>query len=186
MNKICDLVILSFRPWVIALCLLWLWSKSTYIKSLWTSSQVELWVWASCGQSYQLCLLYIWEDVQARKRSLPPAGCEHLYLLYVFSRIYIPLASHLAIMDLVLIIWLAFPVSILLRTTWFPQVGVWLSVPASLLPLWVIAVSFEFEENMQYQNKEMSEMSKRLLRLQKLEVLFQTHCNLWGRKSTKN
>lgn len=81
-------------------------------------------------------------------------------------------------MDLVLIIWLVFPVSILLRTTWFPQVGVWLSVPASLLPLWVIAVSFEFEENMQYQNKEMSEMNKRLLRLQKLEVLFQTHCNL--------
>ena len=43
-----------------------------------------------------------------------------------FSRIYIPLASHLAIMDLVLIICLVFPVSILLRTTWFPQVGVWL------------------------------------------------------------
>ena len=77
-------------------------------------------------------------------------------------------------MDLVLIIWLAFPVSILLRTTWFPQVGVWLSVPASLLPLWVIAVSFEFEENMQYQNKELSEMNKRLLRIQNLEVLFQT------------
>ena len=83
MNKICELVILSFRPWVIALCLLWLWSKSTYIKSLWTSSQVELWVWASCGQSYQLCLLYIWEDVQARKRSLtrnPACWCLDLGL----------------------------------------------------------------------------------------------------------
>lgn len=62
----------------------------------------------------------------------------------------------------------------MLRTIWFPQVGVWLSVPVSLLPLWVAAVSFEFEENMQYQNKEMSEKNKRLLRLQKLEVLFQT------------
>ena len=127
----------------------------------------------------------MWEDVQARKRSLLPASCEHLYccIFFLYSRSPRITSGRYGFSSHNLR--LVFPVSILVKTIWFPQVSVWLSVPVLLLPLWVVAASFEFEENMQYQNKEVSEMNKRLLRLPKLEVLFQIHYNLWGRKSTK-
>lgn len=49
MNKFCDVVMLSSNSWMITSSLFLLRSQSTSIKSLRTSSQVNLLLWAWCG-----------------------------------------------------------------------------------------------------------------------------------------
>lgn len=145
-------------------------------------------MWAWCQQPCQLCILYEWAAKSpAWKGYFWPAGCEHLLQSYIFPLAIFP-SDHLSgHMDWVYLIWSWFFQSqlILFRPVWFLQVGECTSLCMSLLPLLVVAINFNLKGILNVSMKKMSNINKPLLKLQNLEDLFQIHCNLWGRESTK-